>query len=213
MMPTDVEQVVERHPVRQLVDDRRRPMRRLEQRRAIVAGNARMDDAKMTGMTPPVFTFSGMCVLDPPYMPAADDALGVLHRDPPVAALDEDDRADRRRPSSTIRNRIRIRPIWPVCIWSSVCSDAAREVRRRCPRRSSSDMPLPMPRSVICSPSHMTNIVPVVSVRTSSAGSPSPGLNTSGSPPAMSRRALEQDRDSRATARRRAPSSGSACAA
>ena len=35
---------------------------------AIVAGNARMDDAKMTGMTPPVFTFSGMCVLDPPYI-------------------------------------------------------------------------------------------------------------------------------------------------
>ena len=22
----------------------------------------------MTGMTPPVFTFSGMCVLDPPYI-------------------------------------------------------------------------------------------------------------------------------------------------
>jgi len=35
---------------------------------AIVAGNARMDEAKMTGMTPPVFTFSGMCVLDPPYI-------------------------------------------------------------------------------------------------------------------------------------------------
>ena len=35
---------------------------------AIVAGNARIDEAKMTGMTPPVFTFSGMCVLDPPYI-------------------------------------------------------------------------------------------------------------------------------------------------
>ena len=34
---------------------------------AIVAGNARMDEAKMTGMTPPVFTFKGMCVLVPPY--------------------------------------------------------------------------------------------------------------------------------------------------
>ena len=34
---------------------------------AIVAGNARIDEAKMTGMTPPVFTFSGMCVLVPPY--------------------------------------------------------------------------------------------------------------------------------------------------
>ena len=35
---------------------------------AIVAGNARIDEAKITGMTPPVFTFSGMCVLDPPYI-------------------------------------------------------------------------------------------------------------------------------------------------
>ena len=34
----------------------------------IVIGNARIDDAKMTGMTPPVLTLSGMCVLDPPYI-------------------------------------------------------------------------------------------------------------------------------------------------
>ena len=34
---------------------------------AIVIGNASSDEAKITGMTPPVFTFSGMWVLDPPY--------------------------------------------------------------------------------------------------------------------------------------------------
>ena len=39
-----------------------------EQPGAIVAGNARIDEAKITGMTPPVLTFSGMCVLDPPYI-------------------------------------------------------------------------------------------------------------------------------------------------
>ena len=32
------------------------------------------------------------------------------------------------------------------------------------PAKMSSETPLPMPRSVICSPSHMTKIVPVVSV-------------------------------------------------
>ena len=32
------------------------------------------------------------------------------------------------------------------------------------PAKISSDMPLPMPRSVICSPSHMMNAEPVVSV-------------------------------------------------
>jgi hypothetical protein len=32
------------------------------------------------------------------------------------------------------------------------------------PAKISSDIPLPMPRSVICSPSHMTNALPVVRV-------------------------------------------------
>ncbi len=39
-------------------------------------------------------------------------------------------------------------------------------------------MPLPMPRSVILSPSHMTKIVPVMSVRTVWAVKPMPGLGT-----------------------------------
>ena len=34
------------------------------------------------------------------------------------------------------------------------------------PVKMSSDMPLPMPRSVICSPSHMMKAVPVVRVMT-----------------------------------------------
>ena len=33
------------------------------------------------------------------------------------------------------------------------------------PAKMMSEMPLPIPRSVICSPSHMTNAVPVVRVR------------------------------------------------
>ena len=44
------------------------------------------------------------------------------------------------------------------------------------PAKMSSDMPLPMPRSVICSPSHMMNIVPVVSVSTHMKRKPQPGL-------------------------------------
>ncbi len=39
-------------------------------------------------------------------------------------------------------------------------------------------MPLPMPRSVICSPSHMMNMVPVMSVSTHISGSPSPGCRS-----------------------------------
>ena len=44
------------------------------------------------------------------------------------------------------------------------------------PAKMMSDMPLPMPRSVICSPSHMTKQVPVVSVSTVISRNASPGL-------------------------------------
>ena len=51
------------------------------------------------------------------------------------------------------------------------------------PAKMMSEMPLPMPRSLICSPSHMTKAVPVVSVITVSARKPQPGWGTSGAPP------------------------------
>ena len=44
------------------------------------------------------------------------------------------------------------------------------------PAKISSDMPLPMPRSVICSPSHMMKTLPVVSVSMVISTKPMPGL-------------------------------------
>ena len=46
------------------------------------------------------------------------------------------------------------------------------------PVKMISDMPLPMPRSLICSPSHMMKAVPVVSDRMVSRTKPKPGLMT-----------------------------------
>ena len=45
-----------------------------------------------------------------------------------------------------------------------------------------SEIPLPIPRSVICSPSHMTNTVPAVSVSTVISRNPMPGLATAIAP-------------------------------
>ena len=70
---------------------------------------------------------------------------------------------------------MRSRLICPVCIWSNVASTASGSPTTM-PAKISSDMPLPMPRSVICSPSHMMNIVPVVSVSTHISRKPQPGL-------------------------------------
>ena len=46
------------------------------------------------------------------------------------------------------------------------------------PAKISSDMPLPTPRSVICSPSHMMKTLPVVSVSMVIRTKPMPGLTT-----------------------------------
>ena len=48
-------------------------------------------DAKITGITPPALTLSGMCVDWPPIISPPDHALGVLHRDAALAALDQHD--------------------------------------------------------------------------------------------------------------------------
>ena len=87
-----------------------------------VCGNARIDDAKMTGMTPPVFTFSGMCVLAPPYIrrPTMRRAYCTVTRRWPrstktTAADDRHHQHDQQRPG---RNG----PISPVC---NCCSVAA----------------------------------------------------------------------------------------
>ena len=73
--------------------------------------------------------------------------------------------------SSTMRSS----EICPVCIWSNVVSTATGRLTTM-PAKMSSDMPLPMPRSVICSPSHMMNMVPVISVITQMKRKPQPGL-------------------------------------
>ena len=46
------------------------------------------------------------------------------------------------------------------------------------PAKMMSDIPLPMPRSVICSPSHMMNVVPVHSVSTVMNRKNQPGFMT-----------------------------------
>ena len=65
------------------------------------------------------------------------------------------------------------------------------------PAKMISEMPLPMPRSVICSPSHMMNAVPVVSVIIVISRKPQPGSSTTDAPPGAWI-VLEPDRDEEA---------------
>src|SRR5579884_1858029 len=61
------------------------------------------------------------------------------------------------------------------------------------PAKMSSDMPFPMPRSVICSPSHMMKVVPAVSVSTVISMKPMPGFRTK--PPCDSMRPMAMPND------------------
>ena len=56
------------------------------------------------------------------------------------------------------------------------------------PAKMISEMPLPMPRSLICSPSHMTNAHPVVRVRMVIRTKPTPPAGTIRPPPGVCRR-------------------------
>ena len=65
----------------------------------------------------------------------------------------------------------------PVFNASKVRSVSGR-MRSMMEKKISRLMPLPMPRSVICSPSHMTNTPPVVRVSTVVIRNPHPGCAT-----------------------------------
>ena len=62
------------------------------------------------------------------------------------------------------------------------------------PVKMMSDMPLPTPRSLICSPSHIMNAVPVVRESTVSIEKPNPGLMTT---PCTDMRPCEMPKDCR----------------
>jgi hypothetical protein len=66
---------------------------------AIVAGNSSRLDAKIGGMTPDMLSLNGRCVVCAGEHAAALLALGVVDRDAPLGALDEDDEVRHRRSS------------------------------------------------------------------------------------------------------------------
>ena len=58
------------------------------------------------------------------------------------------------------------------------------------PAKISREMPLPMPRSVICSPSHITKMEPVDRVKAHSSLKPIPGMMTTSGPRLWAREAM-----------------------
>ena len=145
--------------------------------RASCCGKARIEEAKITGITPPALTLSGMWVDWPPITRRPTTRLAYctgMRRSP----------RSTRTMNATTAIIITISEISVSALHSRVtktfCRYSAMAFGRptTMPAKMISDMPLPMPRSVICSPSHMMKAVPVVSDRIVSMTKPKPGLMT-----------------------------------
>jgi len=152
---------------------------------ARVAGNMMIDDAKMGGMTPDVLILRGRCVVCPPYILRPTMRLayctGILRCPVSMKTM-----APTTATMKTARKMTARIPISPVATRRNVFRTPSGP-RQTMPAKMMSEIPLPIPRSVICSPSHMMKAVPAVSVMTVMRRNPQPGLMTMDAPvgPAM----------------------------
>ena len=87
-------------------------------------------------------------------------------------------------------------------VWPIACGRPAAM-----PAKISSEMPLPRPRSVICSPSHIRNIVPVTSVTAVTMRNERPGVEHEAG------LRLQRDRDAERLEEREPQRARSACTA
>ena len=147
----------------------------------MVAGNIIIDDAKIGGITPAVFTFKGRWVLCPPYTFRPTTLLaywtGIRLWDRSIKQINPI--------TATIitkRNITRARCISPVRIRLNV-SIMAEGILATMPAKIIREIPLPTPLSVICSPSHIRNTVPDIKVRALKSRKGQPGSATTGAPP------------------------------
>ena len=108
---------------------------------------------------PAELTFSGMCVVWPPYHPRAADPLGHLDGDTPLALVDEDDRRDR---DDRQDDEDTARPTKSVPLTTP--GPPASASRATIPPKMIIEMPLPMPYWVISSPIQISSIVPAAIV-------------------------------------------------
>ena len=130
---------------------------------AMVAGTEAMDCAKMMGMTPDMFTFMGRWLLWPPYILRPTTRLAYWTGMRRSASLTKTIRtmiaiAPRNISTATHQRRL------PLAMLRMLVKMAVGKREMMLANRIM-EMPLPMPNSVICSPSHMISAEPEVKVR------------------------------------------------
>ena len=114
------------------------------------------DEAKMTGMTPAWFTLSGMYVEVPPYILRPTIRLAYCTGIRRWACSMKATKATMATPDQEHHAE------HEACPWSGRSCSISPGMTAMTWVKIISDMPLPTPRSVISSPSHMMTAVPAV---------------------------------------------------
>ncbi len=143
---------------------------------ATVVGSSSSEEAKIGGITPEVLSLSGRCEDWPSNMRLPTWRLGYWISSRRWARSMKTMKVIT---ATTMTMTARIRPV-DKAPWRPSSSVPAIASGRRAtmPARMISEMPLPMPREVICSPSHIRNMVPPVSVTTVEMRKNQPGSDT-----------------------------------
>ena len=135
---------------------------------ATVVGNNNSEEAKIGGMTPEVLSLSGRCEDWPSNIRLPTWRFGYWISKRRCARSMNTMKA---MTATTITSTMIMSPVESApCRPSSSVPATAEGSCATMPEMMISEVPLPMPRWVICSPSHIRNMVPPVSVITVECG-------------------------------------------
>ena len=132
---------------------------------ATVIGSSSSDEAKIGGMTPEALSFSGRCEASPWNMRLPICRLGYWISRRRCARSMKTMAATTRQHQRQQQRAAAARTARPGAASSSRPTMALGRPATM-PAMMMSDVPLPTPRAVICSPSHIRNMVPPTSVTT-----------------------------------------------
>ena len=144
----------------------------------MVAGKSSSEEAKIGGITPEVLILSGRCEASPPYILLPTWRLGywTMIRRCAVSTNTTTATTSTTPIASAMMNSADSAPVRPSSrVWIRALGRAATM-----PAKMISETPLPTPRAVICSPSHIRNSVPPTRVTTVTKRKNRPGSTTTG---------------------------------
>ena len=144
----------------------------------MVAGKSSSEEAKIGGITPEVLILSGRCEASPPYMRLPTWRLGYCTTIRRCAVSTKTTTATTATMpiANAMMNSADSAPVRPSSrVWTSALGSAATM-----PAKMISEVPLPTPRAVICSPSHISSSVPPTRVTMVTKRKNRPGSCTTG---------------------------------